>query len=273
MKKSKIILAMLLGCLTLGFTACGEKTGDSGEVTEDSEVSIEDVVKVEDGQVKVDEEKLEEVIEEETSKVWSTYINEAFKPAWEAHPVLKGDEVMGDTPEQMVENHGEPSKSEAGVMYYTVTNENGVSLDIKFNNSSYYKPTEDGTQVEMDENGVPIKYYKMQDFISTPVDGPKNWEACDENAKEYILDNKDYTIATEEGYLKYKTIYDNLPQSIDELLTKTYEDIVDWFGSPGYLHELSNDRVYIMWVYDKDETPQYFIIGFDTNNMAIKNVR
>lgn len=272
MKKSKIILAMLLGCLTLGFTACGENTVDSGQGTEDSGVSIEDVVKVEDGQVKVDEEKLEEVIEEETSKVWSTYINEAFKPAWEAHPVLKGDEVMGDTPEQMVENHGEPSKSEVGVMYYTVTNENGVSLDVKFLNRDYYKRNEDGTQVEMDENGVPIVYYKMWGFISTPVGGPDYWGDCHESIKEYVLGNKDYTIATEESYLEYKAIYDNFPHSFNEISDKTYEDFVEWFGSPGFLFEADDSSVYIVWVYDGGETPQYFVFKFDTNKMTIKDV-
>ncbi len=262
MKKRNIFTLMLIGCLVFGLTACGENSENSGQVTGDSEVSIEDVVKVEDGQVKVDEEKLEEIIEEETSKVWSTRLDDSYKPAFDAHPVLKGKDVWGMEWEKLESTLGTPDDyDQNGRLVYFMKNKNGVESYLVVPRTTYYLPGEDGT-VMKDENGNPKEFYKVGD-LSTVTNKEDYWQTDNSVLVDYLLGNEDY-VMSEEGYKKIVEMDHNYHSTGNEEIYEIgYEGYAELFGTPGFLYYVTNDYINVAWAYTDGERKGGVILSFE----------
>ena len=230
----KFLVSMLMCCMLLCFIGCSGATNE--------EIDLEEVVTVEDGQVIVDEEKLSEIMEEPEMEVWSDKVSDVLKPAFDAHPILQGEVIVGGTYEDMVAHIGEANvPSELEYLHdYSHTNSNGVELTTSFD------------YLEGADEYVRRMFYSEHKISNTP--------------EYFMCDNEYYAITTEtfDNVWKLKTdgvFYDTF---------KTYEDVVNVMGVPGYITYVeatsSNqiEKISIIWVIPPtDGDMEYIEFDFD----------
>lgn len=237
--KRKIFSSILIGCLIMSFVACGgEEAGTT--VSEQEPVVSEEIGTTED--------IVEDVIEEVVPEVWSDKVYEVFKPAFDAHPILQGEVIVGGTYEDMVAHIGEANvPSEVEYMhYYSHTNSNGVELTTSFE------------YLEGEDTHVLRMFYSEHKISNTP--------------EYFMCDNEYYAITTEtfDNVWKLKTdgvFYDTF---------KTYEDVVNVMGVPGYIVRVNSnsngdiEKISIIWVIPPtDGDMEYIEFDFDSNGKVI----
>ncbi len=240
--KRKIFCGILIGCLVMSLVACGkEETGTTA--SEQEPVVSEEIGTTED--------IVEDVIEEVVPEVWSDKVSDVLKPAFDAHPILQGEVIVGGTYEDMVAHIGEANvPSEVDYMhYYSHTNSNGASFASKFE------------YLEGEDTHVRRMFASSNDIVE---------------AYEYFMcDNEYYAITSE--------TYNNLGESKieDSFLFHdtytTYEDVVNVMGVPGYITDVEAlitvadiEEITIIWVVPPtDSDMSYIEFDFDAKGNVL----
>ncbi len=240
--KRKIFCSILIGCLVMSFVACGKE--ETGTTASEQEPVVSE-------EIGITEDIVEDVIEEVVPEVWSDKVSDTFKPAFDAHPILQGEVIAGGTYEDMVAHIGEANvPSETDYMhYYSHTNSNGASFISNFD------------YLEGADTHVRRMFASSNDIVE---------------AYEYFMcDNEYYAITTEtyDTMVKYKTdgvFYDTF---------KTYEDVVNVMGVPGYITDVNAlitvadiEEITIIWVVPPtDGDMSYIEFDFDANGKVLSH--
>lgn len=274
MKKRNIFMFMLIGLLIFGLTACGDNSEDTDDI------AIEDVITIENGQMKVDEEKLEEVVEKIVEESWSIYFDESLKPAFDVHPILKGKEATGYTLERVVDVFGEPDIMDGNTPVYIVANENGAELQVRLGVTGVYSRDEEGNLI-VDENGKPvIGSYKVSNVHCSTREGNGDILAHGKAIRLYAIGNKNYEVTTQEAFETFVKMYSehfgpyivteetiNNPPG-QEIYGYTYSMMSELLGTPGFLFGVNDDGISVMWIY-QGEVPKCITVDFDKNGKCV----
>ncbi|MBR3825642.1 MAG: hypothetical protein IKJ39_10665 [Lachnospiraceae bacterium] len=274
MKERNIFVFLLSGLLMVGLTACGDNSEDTGDI------AIEDVITIENGQMKVDEEKLEEVVEQIVEESWSIYFDESLKPVFDVHPVLRGKEVTGYTLERVGDVLGEPDIIDGNTPIYIVANENGAELQVRLGVIGVYARDEEGNVI-VDESGRPvIGSYKVDDVHSRTSEGNDQILDRGKAIRLYAIGNKNYEVTTQEAFETFVKMYSehygpylvteenvNNPPG-QEIYGYTYTMMSELLGTPGFLFDVNDDGISVMWIY-QGEVPKCITVDFDKNGNCV----